>query len=234
MIRVKKIYFITGIICTFMVIFIVLITGIEFVIYGNKDYFENEYTKYNVAKTVGMEINDLMYVTDEMMDYLKDTRDNLDITTTINGETREFFNSREKSHMIDVKDLFLKAMDMRKCAYIILILAIGFLIIIKSDYKYIIARTFQIGSVIFAILSLILGAIISTDFTKYFTIFHEMFFDNDLWILDPATDLLVNIVPEPFFIDTAFFIGVVFVLVISLIFIICTIYIRIRKKVGTQ
>ena len=40
--------------------------------------------------------------------------------------------------------------------------------------------------------------------------FHQIFFDNDLWILDPATDLLINIVPEPFFMDTALYIVLLF------------------------
>lgn len=48
-----------------------------------------------------------------------------------------------------------------------------------------------------------LAAIISTNFTKYFILFHHMFFNNDLWILDPSTDMLINIVPEGFFMDTA-------------------------------
>ena len=48
-----------------------------------------------------------------------------------------------------------------------------------------------------------LAALISTDFTKYFTIFHLIFFDNDDWLLNPKTDLLINIVPEGFFRDTA-------------------------------
>ena len=33
--------------------------------------------------------------------------------------------------------------------------------------------------------------------------FHHIFFNNDLWMLNPDTDLLINIVPEPFFMDTA-------------------------------
>jgi len=41
-------------------------------------------------------------------------------------------------------------------------------------------------------------------------IFHQIFFDNDLWILDARTDLLINIVPEPFFMDTAARIAMLF------------------------
>ena len=62
-----------------------------------------------------------------------------------------------------------------------------------------------------------LAAIISTDFTKYFVIFHHIFFDNDLWILNPATDMLINIVPEGFFMDTAARIGALYAILVALI-----------------
>ena len=39
---------------------------------------------------------------------------------------------------------------------------------------------------------------VSRDFTAAFLRFHEIFFTNDLWLLDPSVDLLVNIVPEAF------------------------------------
>ena len=42
--------------------------------------------------------------------------------------------------------------------------------------------------------------------------FHEMFFSNDLWLLDPNTDMLINIVPEPFFIDTSLYICITFII----------------------
>ena len=58
------------------------------------------------------------------------------------------------------------------------------------------------GGAVFAV-SAVLAGIIATDFNKYFIIFHHIFFNNDLWMLNPDTDLLINIVPEPFFMDTA-------------------------------
>jgi uncharacterized membrane protein len=53
-----------------------------------------------------------------------------------------------------------------------------------------------------------------------------IFFDNDLWILNPATDLLVNIVPQPFFIDIAIFIGALFVSASLLLILVTSLYIR--------
>ena len=69
--------------------------------------------------------------------------------------------------------------------------------------------------------SVVFGIIISTNFSKYFVVFHHIFFDNDLWILDPSVDMLINIVPEGFFRDTAarilitFGVSAILVLVIS-------------------
>ena len=58
-----------------------------------------------------------------------------------------------------------------------------------------------------------------TDFNKYFTQFHLIFFDNNDWILDERVDRLINIVPEGFFGDTAFWIGGVFLGVCLLLFV---------------
>ena len=53
----------------------------------------------------------------------------------------------------------------------------------------------------------LLVALMLTDFNKYFTQFHLIFFDNNDWILDERVDRLINILPEGFFSDTAFWIG---------------------------
>jgi integral membrane protein (TIGR01906 family) len=43
--------------------------------------------------------------------------------------------------------------------------------------------------------------LINTNFTLYWDYFHYIFFDNDLWQLDPRTDVLIQMVPEEFFYD---------------------------------
>ncbi len=51
-------------------------------------------------------------------------------------------------------------------------------------------------------------------FSKYFIVFHKIFFDNDLWILDPKTDILINMVPEIFFFQTTMLIVALFVIMV--------------------
>lgn len=51
------------------------------------------------------------------------------------------------------------------------------------------------------------------------------------WILDPATDMLINIVPEPFFMDTALRIGILFA-IMTLLFLTGNFLLWKRSKVA--
>lgn len=226
-----------GIFCALALILIWLITSVEIVTYGIPGYYEREYTKYHVLEDGGidMTMEDLLQVTDEMMAYLRGNREDLHVMTVIGGESREFFNEREIAHMEDVRDLFLKGLLVRRIMAVLAVVLIAFMAVRrKRDTVYVLARSFQAGTAVMAAAALVLGIIISTDFTKYFTIFHQIFFDNDLWLLNPATDLLINIVPEPFFVDTALYIGLIFAALLIAILAACTVYTVRHGKTGRE
>jgi len=215
-----------GILCAFCLMIIFLITSVEAVAYWTPGYYEKEYEKYGVAEDVNMEMEDLLDVTQEMMAFLRGKRADLHVPTTVGGVQREFFNEREIAHMVDVQHLFLAAISIRRICAVIILLSIALLWRTKADIKRLLPRMLCIGTALFFALTAALAAIISTDFTKYFILFHKIFFTNDLWILDPSTDLLINIVPEPFFVDTAARIGVTFAAATILLFSICIFFIR--------
>lgn len=98
----------------------------------------------------------------------------------------------------------------RRICIVVAIICLLLLIVLKSQIRKILPMAICVGTGLFSALICSLAALISTDFTKYFVIFHQIFFDNDLWILDARTDLLINIVPEPFFMDTAARIAMLF------------------------
>ena len=219
-----------GVLCAFCLMFILLVTSVEAVVYWTPGYFEKEYTKYDVAAAVDMEMDDLLDVTDEMMAYLKGDREDLHVPTIVGGEEREFFNEREIAHMEDVQGLFLGAIFLRRLCVGIIAASIILLVLAKSDIKHLLPKMICIGTGLFFFLIAALSLIISIDFTKYFIIFHKIFFDNDLWILDPSTDLLINIVPEPFFMDTAFRIAGTFAGSVLAVFFLCIFLLRRQKK----
>lgn len=210
-----------GLVCAFCLMIVFLITSVEAVAYWTPNYYEKEYTRYKVADDVHMEMDDLLHVTDEMMAYLRGNRDDLNIETVVNGEHREFFNDREKAHMADVRGLFIGGLMLRRICLILAAASVILMAVLKVPLKKQLPRMLCVGTVVFLLVTAILAGIISTDFTKYFIIFHKIFFTNDLWLLDPRTDLLINIVPEPFFMDTAARIGITFCLMTGALFIIC-------------
>ena len=219
----KKTYlsWLLGLICAFSLMIVFLITSVEAVAYWTPHYYENEYTRYQVADDVHMEMDDLLYVTDEMMAYLRGSRDDLNIDTVVDGTPREFFNAREKAHMADVRNLFLGGLALRRLCLFLAAASVALLALLKLPLKHLLPRMLCAGTVLFLGVTALLAGIISTDFTKYFIIFHKIFFTNDLWQLDPRTDLLINIVPEPFFMDTAARIGITFCLMTGALFFLC-------------
>lgn len=222
----KILHYVLGILCSFALVLVLLITSVEAVAYWTPGYYEKEYTKYHVTEAVNMELPDLLSVTKEMMAYLRGNREDLHVPTIVNGQPREFFNEREIAHMEDVRSLFIGAIALRRVCIFLTAASVLLLLLTRAKLRHLLPRAICAGTGLFFSIAAILTGIISTDFTKYFTIFHEIFFRNDLWILDPRTDLLINIVPEPFFVDTAVRIALLFGASILLLFIVCSYIIR--------
>lgn len=218
-----------GILCAFALMITLLITSVEAVTYWTPGYYEKEYAKYNVTEDVKMEMEDLLDVTHEMMAFLRGNRPDLHVPTLVDGQPREFFNEREIAHMEDVRGLFLAAIALRRICLAVMAACVLLLLALRADVKRVLPKMLCIGTGLFFAVLAVLAGIISTDFTKYFIIFHKIFFNNDLWMLDPRTDLLINIVPEPFFVDTAARIGVTYGISVLLLFIVCFLILR-RKK----
>ena len=59
-------------------------------------------------------------------------------------------------------------------------------------------------------LAAILGLWGMIDFDSLFVLFHHIAFTNDLWLLDPRTDLMIQLMPTPFFIEYAAVIAAIF------------------------
>ena len=220
-----------GIVCAFCLMIVFLITSVEAVTYWTPGYYEHEYEKYNVTAAVRMEMDDLLQVTDEMMDYLRGDRDDLHVMTVVDGSPREFFNAREIAHMEDVRGLFLGAITLRRVCLAAAAVCVLLMAALKADLKRTLPRMLCVGTGLFFLLAAGIGLLIASDFSRYFVVFHHIFFDNDRWILNPATDLLINIVPEPFFADTALRIGLTFGGAVLVFFAVC-LYFSLRKPAG--
>ncbi len=224
-----------GSVASLAVILILLISAFEIGAYSDYGWYEKEYAKYHVLDDLEMEMEDVMYVTEEMMMYLRGNREDLVVHTVVDGVEREFFNDREKAHMIDVQNLFIVGLWARRIAALIFVLSVAALIGTKADWKTLLPKSFLIGLGVFAGITGALGLLFMSDFNKYFTMFHEIFFNNDLWLLDPQTDLLIRMLPEGFFFDMVIRIGVCFILLLLLgVIISCVVFCRNKIRITNK
>ncbi len=205
----KKLHHVLAVAAMLLLVLALLLTSFQLAIYGDPDYrfYEREYAKYNVTESLDMEMEDVMDVTEKMMDYLIGRRPELSVITDVDGQTQDFFNEQDRLHMADVKNLFLGGLTLRWVLLAAAAVLIALLVLLKGDWRRIIPRAYFIALGIFLAVTVLLGALFASDFTKYFTIFHEIFFTNDLWLFDPATDYMIRMLPEGFFYDMVMRIG---------------------------
>ena len=185
----------------------------------DEDFFISEYEKMDTAKDMGMNHEDLMAATNVLLDYLKDERDDISIKVNVRGENVEMFDERETLHMIDVKELYLNAISVTRILGIIGILTLA-LLLAKRERRYIALRGYHIGNAVFLGIIAALGIYAIIDFSSFWTNFHLIFFDNDLWLLYPD-ERLIQMVPQQFFSDLVARIVGIFVVFMGLPAAVC-------------
>ena len=194
---------ILAIVAMFMLIIALLLTSFQVAIYGDLEYkfYEKEYTKYNVTESLNMKMEDVMIVTDHMMDYLIGNEAELSIVTDVDGREQDFFNEQDRLHMWDVQNLFIGGLKIRTGLLVIFVIIVVILALRKVKLNELLPKAYTWAFVVFLGILVFLGIAFTVDFTKCFTIFHEIFFTNDLWLFDPRYDYMIRMLPEGFFAD---------------------------------
>ena len=107
-----------------------------------------------------------------------------------------YFNQREMTHLSDIRGLF--RMFDRAWLLLLLIVPLAFFLARRPDPK-----GFWMGLGLTAVLLAALAMYIALDFESAFILMHRLLFTNDLWLLNPYTDLLICLMPEEMFIYLA-------------------------------
>ena len=225
----KKLHWCAGIILGFSIIAALLITSFEIAMYADFDVYRQEYEKYDVLSDLDMTMDDVMYVTHEMMDYLRGEGDTLSVMTTVEGQEQDFFNEQDRFHMGEVRDLFIGGLNIRLGACAAAVLCILFLVITRADIKKVVPRSYRIALGVTGAAVILIGIAAVVDFNAVFVQFHHIFFDNDLWIFDPAKDYMIRMLPEGLFYDFVMRIGGIFVGMLAVLFLLSILPVVISK-----
>lgn len=213
---------IVAFICGLCLLLILLITSLQAVCYWLPDWWRNEYAKYDTPSNVRgeMSLDDAVHVTEDMLEYCIGRLDTLDDTeATIDGVTAPFFTDREKAHLADCRELFLKGVRVRVIACLLLAAFVIYIYVHNGKQKtsVLLAKGYLRSLGFIAVMTAIIAVLCVIDFTHVFTVFHHIFFDNDLWILNPNEDNLINIMQEDVFSDAAMWIAGIWLAAAALI-----------------
>ena len=179
------------------------LTAVEIVTF-DVDRFTDAYDRYDRAAFIGIAPEDLREVTQTMLDYLQDKNDSLLMFAQIQGEEQQVFEERELLHMVDVKGLFMGGYAIRRWGVILAAASlVGLILLEKKKCLRWLCKGYLIALAGFAAAGIALGIVMAVDFNAAFIKFHEIFFDNDLWLLDLRTDVLIQMFPEEFFNEMA-------------------------------
>ena len=227
-----KMQWLAGVLLAFAVIAAVLITSFEIAMYSDFSVYQKEYEKYDVLSELDMAMDDVMYVTHEMMAYLRGGRDTLSVMTTVEGKEQDFFNEQDRFHMGEVRDLFIGGLNIRTGSCIAAVLCLAFLLATRADMRKIIPRSYQAALGVSAAAAAFIGIAAVIDFNAVFVQFHHIFFDNDQWIFDPAEDYMNRMLPEGLSYDFVIRIGGIFLGILAILFAASLIpgYLRKKKK----
>ncbi len=143
-------------------------------------------------------------VAEMITDYLSGRTDAFQHVFTVDGTEYAAFNAKEQHHMADVQDLFQLCRTLL-WAGLALTAALAAALALLREKRTIVWFRRTLISILTAVTIVIILACI--DFDSLFVLFHKVAFTNDLWLLDPRTDLLIRLMPIEFFISYAAIIG---------------------------
>ena len=207
-------------ILSFSLILLTFLSVIDFWCFDS-NFYAYEANINDTKEVIGCDDETLDIITDKVLGYLRDDYDSLDLTATINGENREVFDNKEKTHMVDVKNLYLNAMKVRNIMIIMFIISLIIFIGIKDVFKYEqLKKAFLLTIIIIIGFVLILGVWALIDFDNFWISFHKVFFTNDLFYLDPRYEVLIQLVPSQFFFDLVIRIIISFIILLGLYYLI--------------
>lgn len=168
----------------------------------DKNHYLDQYQKNDTAAAIGTDAEGLSAVTDNLIQYLSGKTDTLSAQVEIDGQSREFYNQREREHMVDVQRVMNTANTMSFVLYGFGLIVLAATLFLPAKWRINPFVPLLVGMGLGILALAALGCYAYFDFSGFWTAFHGVLFSNDLWILNPSTDYLIRLVPEPFFFAT--------------------------------
>ncbi len=171
--------------------------------------YDYAFDRYDGEQATGLSRADLDGTGAALREYFNNGEKTFYYTVTANGLATPVLNARETAHMEDVKSLFVLANRAQEITVVfVLLYAVAFFIWARDGQARQLAAQSLIGLALGIGVVGAIGIVALFGFEAAFERFHTIAFSNDLWKLNPATDRLIQMFPEPFWRDMTIVLGV--------------------------
>ena len=198
-----------GIITISVVISLFLISTNVRLVIQNPALYSYGFSKYDIPSHAGIELPELISVGRQIREYFNNKEEFLNVTVNRFGTpVINLYNSREILHMKDVKFLVKGTYRLQELSGLVIALftIYGLVTYKRSFFSRAGVYCLSAGLITLAVVSLA-GIISLVGFEQAFIVFHKISFTNDLWQLNPHTDMLLIMFPQGFFFDTTMLIA---------------------------
>lgn len=163
------------------------------------DFYETGWVALDVPSKVEMTLQELTRAGESLRDYFLGRIDTPQIETEIRGIARPLYNQKELDHLVDVRELFAKGFVAQKVCWLVALSSIAYFALGPNRSLPSLGKALAISGATGIGALALLAIPAAMNFTDWWTKFHLLSFTNDLWLLDPRTDWLINMFPEGFF-----------------------------------
>ena len=166
------------------------------------------FEQYNVVRTTGLDMGQLMLVARDIRDYFNSSQELLDVKVSIGGEERALFNQGEILHMRDVKGLVRGVYRLQEAtgAYIVAYAVVVLLATRGRSARALTGRV-MVGSLLTVGLLAFGGLASLVGFDRLFDQFHVLSFSSGTYTFDPRYNYLTRLFTEGFFLQATLFIA---------------------------
>ncbi|BCV24536.1 MAG TPA: TIGR01906 family membrane protein [Firmicutes bacterium] len=182
---------------------LILLLSLESVAFSPRFYRE-QFRALGRPAATGFTEEELLQASEALWSYFRGERPTPQLEFSRDGRLTALYDERELAHLADVRSLFRRGFALRTAAAWTSGLTALYLVrrYQKAALRCL-ARAALAGSTLTLLLLALASFLLRTDFNRWFTLFHQLSFSNNLWQLDPARENLIRIFPEEFFLAAA-------------------------------
>jgi integral membrane protein (TIGR01906 family) len=205
-------------------------TNVRFIVHEPRVY-TYAFDQFDAVATTGVERADLLRAGGEIRDYFDNDQETLAIRVPVNGQEVSLFNPRETAHMKDVKGRFRLLNRAQEFSVLYVVTYVAVVVLWAREVTPRGLATSVVagcGATLVAVGAA--GGIGLAGFDNAWEEFHRVIFSNDFWLLNPATDRLIQMFPPAFWESIVFFIGLLVAAEAALILIGAAIYLGVTGR----